>query len=73
MVCENKACEYVNLLNDKFSVHSPELTFYVDRKWSMRFADADFPVIECGLGILIDFDKNNNTESFSILSDEDYF
>jgi hypothetical protein len=34
-------------------VEFPSVVFYDDKSWAIRFADADFPVINYGFGIIV--------------------
>ena len=68
-ISEQKAAEMITLKADNFPVDFPSVTFYDDNSWIIRFADADFPVINYGLGIIV-FLKGIVANDMEIIPDE---
>ena len=66
---EEEANKKMNLETEDFCVEFPSVTFYDDGSWMIRFADADFPVINYGFGIIVFFDGLEANE-IDIISDE---
>ena len=56
---------YLNFLNKEFPVSGAHITFYTDKEMFLQFYEADFPNIEYGFGIGINF-KNDKIISIEI-------
>lgn len=54
-ISHDKATEMIRLDTKEFPVEFPSVVFYDDNSWMIRFADADFPVINYGHGIAVFF------------------
>jgi len=62
--------KYRELSPISFPVVQPYIIFYRDGTWMIRFAEADFPTVDYGLGIGITFDQKTITDISILDSDE---
>lgn len=67
---ENKISFYEKVEIKNFPVNQPNIIFYRNDEWMIRFAEADFPTVEHGLGIGITFRKDEITDISILDSDE---
>ena len=68
-VTQERAKELLFMPAKEFPVSFPDMNFYPDNTWMIRFADADFPVIEYGEGISVNF-RGEEPSGVEILSSE---
>ncbi len=69
-ITQKKTAEYLNMPAISFPVNQPSILFYRDGTWMIRFAEADFPTVDYGLGIGITFDRKKITDISILDSDE---
>lgn len=68
-VTDERAKELLFMSAKEFPVSFPDMNFYPDNTWMIRFADADLPVIEYGEGICVNF-GGEEPSGVEILSSE---
>lgn len=67
---ENEISIYEQMDTRNFPVNQPNIVFYRNAEWMIRFAEADFPTVDYGLGIGITFKKEAITDISILNSDE---
>ena len=58
-ITQEQVVAYLKFTNKDFPVSMPNITFFPDRTMYLQFYEADFPNIDYGLGIGINFENDN--------------
>lgn len=66
-----EADKYRDVSATDFPVDMPEICFNPDKSWFIKFAYADFPSVEYGLGVIVHFDMNDSPFELNIPSMKD--
>lgn len=69
-VPDNAVEKYSEVATAEFPVNQPNIVFYPDGTWLMRFAESSFPSTNYGHGIAVYFDTNNEITGFDILDEQ---
>ncbi|MBK5720515.1 hypothetical protein JGH11_06490 [Dysgonomonas sp. Marseille-P4677] len=61
-ITDDEIGKYQELSLSDFPVEFPNIIFFPDKTWLIRFADADFPKVNYGAGIGVFFKENKITK-----------
>lgn len=69
---DNNVEQYLSFSAYDFPVSMPNIIFYPDKTWMIRFIESGLPTVNYGHGIGIFFDKKNDITGFEIFPEDIY-
>lgn len=69
---DNNVEQYLSFSVYDFPVSMPNIIFYPDKTWMVRFVESGLPTVNYGHGIGIFFDEKNEINGFEIFPEDTY-